>query len=150
MDHGDHNPPWWTRSVQDHLGPRSAIFLIKQCFSSRTPRTLCLFSQIRRTFSPLNLLLSSRPNPSRPLDAIMSTPASHRPANTFPCPLNLSYNCRLPSLSAIAQHHLMPFVPTIARLTPSYWPTHFNILSLPDSIGIYYLFPLLHSHNIHI
>ena len=28
MDHGDHNPPWWTRSVQDHLGPYSAIFLM--------------------------------------------------------------------------------------------------------------------------
>ena len=25
MDHQDHDPPWWTRSVQDHLGPRSDI-----------------------------------------------------------------------------------------------------------------------------
>ena len=29
MDHGDHDPPWWTRSVQDHLGPRSDIFLME-------------------------------------------------------------------------------------------------------------------------
>ena len=29
MDHGDHDPPWWTRSVQDHLGPHSNIFLIQ-------------------------------------------------------------------------------------------------------------------------
>ena len=28
MDHRDHNPPWWTRSVQDHLGPHSDIFLM--------------------------------------------------------------------------------------------------------------------------
>ena len=25
MEHGDQDPPWWTRSVQDHLGPRSDI-----------------------------------------------------------------------------------------------------------------------------
>jgi len=30
VDHGDHAPPWWTRSVQDHLGPRSDISLINQ------------------------------------------------------------------------------------------------------------------------
>jgi len=29
VDLGDHNPPWWTRSVQDHCGPRSDIFLMK-------------------------------------------------------------------------------------------------------------------------
>jgi len=28
VDHGDHNPPWWTRSVQNHLGPHSDIFLM--------------------------------------------------------------------------------------------------------------------------
>ena len=28
MDHGNHDPPWRTRSVQDHLGPRSDIFLM--------------------------------------------------------------------------------------------------------------------------
>jgi len=28
VDHGDHDPPWWTRSVQDHLGPRSDISLM--------------------------------------------------------------------------------------------------------------------------
>ena len=28
MDHGDHDPPWWTRSVQDHLGSRSDISLM--------------------------------------------------------------------------------------------------------------------------
>jgi len=28
VDHGDHEPPWWTRSVQDHLGPRFDIFLM--------------------------------------------------------------------------------------------------------------------------
>jgi len=27
VDHGDHHPPWWTRSVQDHLGPHSDISL---------------------------------------------------------------------------------------------------------------------------
>ena len=26
--HGDHNPPWWTKSVQDQLGPRSDMFLM--------------------------------------------------------------------------------------------------------------------------
>ena len=29
VDHGDYNPPWWTRSVQDQLGRRSQIFLMK-------------------------------------------------------------------------------------------------------------------------
>jgi len=29
VDHGDHDPPWWTSSVQDHLGPRSDISLMK-------------------------------------------------------------------------------------------------------------------------
>jgi len=29
VDHRDHNPLWWTRSVQDHLGPRSDIFLMQ-------------------------------------------------------------------------------------------------------------------------
>jgi len=29
VDHGDHNPPWWTRSVQDHRRPRSDIFLMQ-------------------------------------------------------------------------------------------------------------------------
>jgi len=28
VDHGDYNPPWWTKSVQDHLGPLSDIFLM--------------------------------------------------------------------------------------------------------------------------
>ena len=28
VDYGDHNPPWWTRSVQDHCGPHSNIFLM--------------------------------------------------------------------------------------------------------------------------
>ena len=28
MDHGDHNPPWWTRRVQDYSGPRTDGFLI--------------------------------------------------------------------------------------------------------------------------
>jgi len=28
VDHRDHDPPWWTRSVQDHLGPRSDISLM--------------------------------------------------------------------------------------------------------------------------
>jgi len=27
-DHADHDPAWWTRSVQDHLGPRSDIILM--------------------------------------------------------------------------------------------------------------------------
>jgi len=27
--HGDHDPPWWTRTVQDHLGPRSDISLMR-------------------------------------------------------------------------------------------------------------------------
>jgi len=27
-DQGDHNPPWWTRSVQDHREPHSNIFLM--------------------------------------------------------------------------------------------------------------------------
>ena len=29
MDHGDHDPAWWTRSVQDHLGPHSDISLME-------------------------------------------------------------------------------------------------------------------------
>ena len=28
MDHRDHDPPWWTRSVQDHLEPRYDISLM--------------------------------------------------------------------------------------------------------------------------
>jgi len=28
VHHGDHNPPWWTWSVQDHRGPCSDIFLM--------------------------------------------------------------------------------------------------------------------------
>ena len=28
MDRGDHNPLWWTRSVQDRRGPTADIFLI--------------------------------------------------------------------------------------------------------------------------
>jgi len=40
-------------------------------------------------FSSLNLLLPSFPNPSRPLDALLSASASHCPPDTFPCPLNL-------------------------------------------------------------
>jgi len=28
VDHGDHDPPWWTRSVQDHRGPPYDIFLM--------------------------------------------------------------------------------------------------------------------------
>ena len=40
-------------------------------------------------FSTLNLSLSSLPNPSRPLDALLSAPASHRPPDTFPSLMNL-------------------------------------------------------------
>ena len=29
VDHGDHDPSWWTRRVQDHLGPRSDISLMQ-------------------------------------------------------------------------------------------------------------------------
>jgi len=28
VNHGDHDPPWWTRSVQDHLGACSDISLM--------------------------------------------------------------------------------------------------------------------------
>jgi len=28
VDQGNHDPPWWTRSVQDHLGPRSDLSLM--------------------------------------------------------------------------------------------------------------------------
>jgi len=28
VDHRDQNPDWWTRRVQDRLGPRSNIFLM--------------------------------------------------------------------------------------------------------------------------
>ena len=38
MDHGDHNPPGWTRSVQDHRGPCSDIFLM--LVLSRSPEVL--------------------------------------------------------------------------------------------------------------
>jgi len=61
----------------------------KLCSSPRTPRTPSLFSRIRWTFSPLHLSLSSLPNPSRPLDALPSAPASHCPPDTFLCLLNL-------------------------------------------------------------
>jgi len=61
----------------------------KLCSSPCTPRSLCVFSRIWQTFSPLNLSLSSLPNPSRPLDALLSASASHRPPDTFPCLLNL-------------------------------------------------------------
>ena len=30
MDHRDNNPPWWTRSMEDHLGPLSDIFLLNR------------------------------------------------------------------------------------------------------------------------
>jgi len=29
VDHGDHDPPWWTRSVQDPRGPRFDISLMQ-------------------------------------------------------------------------------------------------------------------------
>ena len=38
VDHGDHNPPWCTRSVQDHLGPRSDIFLMESQGSEAVKR----------------------------------------------------------------------------------------------------------------
>jgi len=28
VDHEDHDPPWWTRSVQDHREPPYDIFLM--------------------------------------------------------------------------------------------------------------------------
>jgi len=61
----------------------------KLCSSLRTPRTLCIFSWIRWTFSPLNLSLSSLPNPSRLLNALLSASGSHCPPDTFRCLLNL-------------------------------------------------------------
>jgi len=30
VDHGDHDPPWWTRSIQDLLGPHSDISLMEE------------------------------------------------------------------------------------------------------------------------
>ena len=39
MDHGDHDTPWWTRSVQDHLGPRSDIFLMQALKLARVRST---------------------------------------------------------------------------------------------------------------
>ena len=36
-DHGDHNSPWWTRSVQDHRGPHSDICLMYRPGTSRIP-----------------------------------------------------------------------------------------------------------------
>ena len=44
MDHGDHNPPWWTRSVQDHLGPPFDIFLMLAAhpsWSDEDPNLTC-------------------------------------------------------------------------------------------------------------
>jgi len=38
VDQGDHNLPWWTRSVLDHLGPRSDIFLMLFFFHCRLLR----------------------------------------------------------------------------------------------------------------
>jgi len=40
-------------------------------------------------FSPLHLSLTSLPNRSRPLDGLLSAPASHRPPHTILCLLNL-------------------------------------------------------------
>ena len=116
--------------------------------SPHTPRTLCLFSWIRRTFSPLKLLLSSLPNPSRPLDALLSAPACHRPPDNFPGLLKL----QLPAVYLIRSRpmHSHAFRAYNWLPDPLHWPTHFNVLSLPDSIGIIPLFPLLPSHNIHI
>ena len=37
VDHGDHDPPWWTRSVQDHLGPRSHILLMSVYANKQVP-----------------------------------------------------------------------------------------------------------------
>ena len=118
------------------------------CSSPRTTRTLCLFFRIRWTFSLLNLSLSSLPNPSHPLDVLLSAPASHRPPDTFPCLCNLQLPAAQLVRSRPTPSHA--FRAKNCRLTPSYWPTHFNVLSLPDSICIYHLFLLLHSHNIHI
>jgi len=61
---------------------------------SRPPCTMLrhfpdVFSQMPQTFCPLNLLLSSIPNPSPSLDALRSAWASHRPPNTFSCLLHL-------------------------------------------------------------
>jgi len=39
VDHGDHDTPWWTRSVQDHLGPRSDIFLMQALKLARVRST---------------------------------------------------------------------------------------------------------------
>ena len=50
MDYGDHDPPSWTRSVQDHLGPRSDISLMFAKVShgtkkGQTPSAFALGSQ---------------------------------------------------------------------------------------------------------
>ena len=36
VDNGHHNPPWWARSVQDHLGPCSDIFLMLDKVDTRS------------------------------------------------------------------------------------------------------------------
>jgi len=62
VDHGDHNPPWWTRSVQDHLGPRSDIFLITIRGNPRNPQAPTALATARTCRAPRSPL-ANRPAP---------------------------------------------------------------------------------------
>ena len=61
MDHGDHNPPWWTRSIQDHLGPPSDIFLMLPLLSPYRSRPISRLqlqsTHMAGTLLPLRLTL---------------------------------------------------------------------------------------------
>jgi len=69
--------------------PFSSEHPLKLRSAHSTPRTLCLFSRIRRTFSPIYNTLSAFRNTGRPLDALLSSAVSRNPPDTFPCLLNL-------------------------------------------------------------
>jgi len=99
VDHGDHDPPWWTWSVQDHRGPPYDIFL--------------MFTSQRNSVSLVYCYSSKKNFHSRGI-----TPASGRAASA-PCVL-----CALAVRVFFAYHclHLVhPDVPFSFPKHPAPW-----------------------------
>jgi len=67
VDQGEHDPPWWTRSVQDHLGPRSDISLMSSSSSSTATTT--------NTTSTTNT--PNTPNPTGIPQNVLDAPITH-------------------------------------------------------------------------
>jgi len=134
VDHRDHNTPWWTRSVQDHLGPRSDIFLMEVRTLPR-PRlkVSTLFLDIKAGFENITAsILRSRLMASQVPPYMIDWVSSFLSEGT--CTLAFQGSPNLPSPVSVGSSHGSSISPLLFLLYVA--PLH---MSVPKGLMISYV-----------